>query len=195
MQWIIDNKEWLFGGLGITILGAVFSVFKRNERETQPVALNNTITVSNTISSAYQPVRGSEDSNKKTLDACKNSTRILFIDDDSKFKVVQILRNSGWAHTKTVKDVKSLDCPEIIEADILFVDIQGVGKQLGFADEGLGLADAIKEKFPKKRVVIYSAETKGDRFHSALRNVDSFLAKNADPYEFQQIVEDFALGK
>lgn len=56
MQWIIDNKEWLFGGLGITILGAVFSVFKRNERETQPVALNNTISQEKISKVNSQPI-------------------------------------------------------------------------------------------------------------------------------------------
>lgn len=70
-----------------------------------------------------------------------------------------------------------------------------MGKLLFFADEGLGLADAIKTKYPAKKVIIYSAETKGDRFHKALRNVDTFLAKNADPYEFQQIIENFSLTK
>ena len=65
---------------------------------------------------------------------------------------------------------------------------------MGFHDEGLGLALAIKQKYPKKKVVIYSAETQGDRFHKALREADSFLAKNADPYEFQRLVEEFTIG-
>lgn len=65
---------------------------------------------------------------------------------------------------------------------------------MGFSDEGLGLALAIKKKYPSKKVIIYSAETNGDRFHEALRKADSFLAKNADPYEFQRIVEEFTIG-
>ena len=65
---------------------------------------------------------------------------------------------------------------------------------MGFNDEGLGLALAIKDKYPEKKVIIYSAETNGDRFHEALRKADSFLPKNADPYEFQRIVEEFTLG-
>jgi hypothetical protein len=43
-------------------------------------------------------------------------------------------------------------------------------------------------------VIIYSAETEGDRFHEALRKADSFLAKNADPYQFQRLVEEFTIG-
>jgi hypothetical protein len=47
-------------------------------------------------------------------------------------------------------------------------------------------------KFPNKKVVIYSSQTTGERFHAALRVADHSLAKNADPYEFIQIVDDFS---
>jgi len=87
-----------------------------------------------------------------------------------------------------------LDDRDVVEADILFIDVQGVGVSMGFSDEGLGLALAIKEKYKEKKVIIYSAETEGDRFHEALRKADSFLAKNADPYQFQRLVEEFTIG-
>lgn len=77
------------------------------------------------------------------------------------------------------------------DADIFFVDIQGVGLKLGFRDEGLGLALALKEKYPDKKLVIYSAEPRGERFHKALKKADETLEKNADPYQFQQLVENF----
>jgi hypothetical protein len=80
----------------------------------------------------------------------------------------------------------------VAEADIFFVDIQGVGVRLGFKDEGLGLAGALKDKYPEKKLVIYSAEPRGERFHTAFRKADGALEKNADPYEFQQLVEEFA---
>ena len=131
----------------------------------------------------------------KTLDDYKNETRILFIDDDARFKVAKILVNSGWLHTKLKKDCKTLDDSDIVKSELLFIDVQGVGIELGFADEGLGLALAIKKKYPNKKVIIYSAETQGNRFHEALRSADSFLPKNADPYEFQRIVEEFTIGQ
>jgi len=80
----------------------------------------------------------------------------------------------------------------MLEADILFIDIQGVGKAMKFADEGLGLASAIKNKFPKKKLIIYSAQTTGERFHEALKKADYSLPKNAEPYEFIRLVDDFA---
>jgi DNA-binding NtrC family response regulator len=122
----------------------------------------------------------------------KQKTKILFIDDDTKFKVAKILANSGWINTAIIKDANTLDEPSILDAHILFVDVQGVGVKMSFDSEGLGLALALKEKYPQKKIIIYSAETKGDRFHAALRKADSFLPKNADPYEFQKLVEELS---
>lgn len=122
----------------------------------------------------------------------KNTTKILFIDDEVRFKVVKILQKAGWVHTKLIKDADSIDQVEIREAKIIFVDIQGVGLEITPNEEGLGLALALKTKYPEKKIIIYSAEQTGDRFHKALREVDDFLPKDADPYQFQTIVESFA---
>ena len=121
----------------------------------------------------------------------KNICRILFI-DDGEFDVPDILINSGWKNTKKVDDVESLDSLDIREADIVFVDIAGVGRKLRFSDEGLGLITALKEKYPHKRVVVYSAQRRGNRFHKGLSDADARLAKNADPFQFESLVEKFA---
>jgi hypothetical protein len=199
MSWIIDNKEWLFSGAGVAAFGYVFSLWFR-----KPVAIDlgkNTATNTNNIAINVAERNHSpgekavnDNSQKKSLDEYKNETRILFVDDDARFKVAKILTQSGWVHTKLIKDCKTLDERDVVDAQILFIDVQGVGVAMGFNDEGLGLAFAIKEKYPDKKVIIYSAETKGDRFHEALRKADSFLPKNADPYEFQRIVEEFTVG-
>lgn len=193
LELILQNKEIL--GLFFAALGVIpIFIGKKKDNTVKNSQKNNSIAINNIISTFQNPIANNTQ-NTNDLEKLKNTKKILFIDDDSKFKVVQILINSGWIHTNTIKDVKSIDCTEIVQADILFVDIQGVGKLLSFADEGLGLAAAIKEKYPQKKVVIYSAETKGDRFHKALKKVDSSLPKNADPYEFQQIVEEFSQEK
>lgn len=175
---IVDNKEWLFSGLGIAIITVLWKLF---------------IVVKNNANNNNEKTDENKEINREiSLQKAKEVTHILFIDDDVKFKVVKILKNSGWLNTNLVKDIKSLDANELLNSHIIFVDIQGVGKELGFQDEGLGLAMAIKNKHSLKRVIIYSAESQGDRFHKALKQADSFLAKNADPYEFQQLVEEYA---
>lgn len=160
-----ENYKWLFSGVGVLLFGAIVKVIR------------------NLFFSSRHNLSVAE---------IKNNVFILFIDDDSGFKVAEILKNGGWLQTKLIEDIATLNDIDVKNAHIIFIDVQGVGKNLGFSEEGLGLASALKEYYPLKRVVIYSSETTGDRFHEALRKVDSFLPKNADPYEFQQLVERLA---
>jgi|TARA_B100001063_G_scaffold242729_1_gene271967 hypothetical protein len=206
MDWIETNKEWLFSGVGLAIVSFILTkLFSGTKSDNNPpLQSTNNIDIkiknSNESFAKDKPSETNEEKAtvepviKKTLDDFKNETRILFIDDDMRFKVSKILIRSGWVHTKLIKDCETLDEQDVINASILFIDVQGVGLAMGFNDEGLGLALAIKQKYPQKKVVIYSAETQGDRFHKALREADSFLAKNADPYEFQRLVEEFTIG-
>lgn len=127
---------------------------------------------------------------ERDLDEIKNICKIVFI-DDHQFPVVEILKNAGWLNTRRLKDVMSLDQSEIREAHILFVDIQGVGIKLKFQDQGLGLIVALKQKYPSKKVIAYSAEDQGhvSAFHEGMNLADNRLSKTADPYEFQTLVE------
>lgn len=198
MDWITKNVEWLFSGVGLAICLGAWRLFSGRKPANQDIPHINITNQNNSNESNGKPLSApTQDlkAMKKTIDEYKNETRILFIDDDIKFKVAKILANSGWVHTKLIKDAKSLDDRDLVAAAILFIDVQGVGLVLGFNDEGLGLAEAIKDKYPNKKVIIYSTETQGDRFHKALRKADSFLSKNADPYEFQKIVEEFTMGE
>jgi mRNA-degrading endonuclease HigB of HigAB toxin-antitoxin module len=117
--------------------------------------------------------------------------KIVFVDDKS-FKVVDILKKAGWTYTSWLKDIHSLDIREVAEAHIIFVDIQDVGERLGFKDEGLGLILALRQKYPFKKLVVYSAQRTGDRFHQGFSAADARIAKNADPFEFQSLVEQYS---
>jgi hypothetical protein len=211
MEWIIQHYEWLLGGILIPLVAALISKSwskKKDENNSIPVSISNSDFNSNssTLTSTNSFVVNnnfpgnspfdtsySGKSHEVQIDSAKNKIRILFIDDDTKFKVVTILKKSGWIHTKSIKDISNLDDILIKETDIFFVDIQGVGKALGFKDEGLGLAVALKRKYSNKKLVIYSSESQGDRFHEGLRVADTILSKNAEPYEFQNIVEQYSV--
>lgn len=133
----------------------------------------------------------SSQSSTEDLEKRKRLTNVLFVDDDTKFKIVKILNKAGW-QTKIVKDIQNLDAEIVLNSHILFIDIHGVGTSLGFKDEGLGLAYSLKRKYPLKKIIIYSTESTGDRFHEALRSVDTFLSKNAEPFEFQELIEQYS---
>lgn len=195
--------NWAFGGVGVTVVGFILNLLRKkfllNGEESEKLpkveqgnqqSVNLNIYNGKQVKDEMTEVMANLESDN--LELKKNNTKILFIDDEVRFKVVKILQRAGWIHTKLIKDAESLDQIEINDANIIFVDIQGVGIELNFKEEGLGLASALKNKYPDKKIIIYSAEQKGDRFHRALREVDDFLQKDADPYQFQRIVEDFA---
>lgn len=126
-----------------------------------------------------------------TLEELKNRVRILFIDDKACPKATQLHEQDGWRHVQKIKDVSSISQTELQDAHIIFVDVQGVGKTMDFKDEGLGLIVAIKETYPDKKIVMYSAESQGqiNAFHKAASLVDGRLRKGADLYEFSAITE------
>ena len=44
MQWILDNKEWLFSGLGIVVITIAISLFSKKDKskQTQKSGKNST---------------------------------------------------------------------------------------------------------------------------------------------------------
>jgi len=118
----------------------------------------------------------------------KRSVRVLFIDDDKDFKIVKVLKKMGWDYVKIVTDISSLENASLMEAHVVFVDIQGVGKAMQCSDEGLGLTLAIRRRHPDKKLIIYSAEEEGPRFHDAFQAANYSLKKFVDPIRFEDAI-------
>jgi len=181
----MNNYQWIFSGIGVLVLGYVINFLVKKKKSE---GINNSITINNNVTSELTK----EENSPETEERIKGKTKILFIDDNhTDFKIVSILKRMGWINTKSVKDIIDLDDPKVVEADIIFVDINGVGTTM-FDDQGLGLASALKNRHKKKKIIIYSAETTGDRFHKALREVDDCLSKDAEPFQFSSLIEEFA---
>lgn len=193
INWISNNYQWLFSGAGIVILSFFIGRFmKRKKAQTD----HTTITPLMQQKQEVVVNVGTDKASKASLATAnqpadiKAKTHILFVDDED-FTVVKLLRNAGWTNTKLKRKISNVDDPAIIDAHIIFVDIVGVCDDL-FKDEGLGLARALKEKYPGKKIIIYSGETQGDRFDRTLRMVDECLPKNAEFYQFLSLVDQFA---
>ena len=187
----MEELRWIFSGVGVLAISGLYwwwktrvqskAKFKTSLAELydeKSVAMDSTLGGPRSVSPSPQR---------------KSEVGVLFVDDDTKFKVVSILRGHGWVNTRIIKDVSSLEMAEVISADIFFVDIQGVGKALQFRDEGLGLVVALKKKYPMKKVVIYSAEAGVNAFHLAFKMADDRISKDADPYEFIEVVERLSM--
>lgn len=203
INWIIENKEWLFSGLGITIIAFVVKkLFTQNNRseDKQTQSQSNSQTQNVTINMAQPfvaPIKSvgeeKEDSPALTIEGIKAQTNILFIDDDKEFKIVPILKKAGWKNTSFFPnaDVRDTNAERIRKAHIIFVDIIGVGKTL-YEDEGLGLVVDLKKKYPQKKVVIYSAIPEHKLFHEAIKLADDQIPKNSQPAVFVSLIETLA---
>lgn len=180
--------------LGFTVLRLLKST---NEGINPNKSINNKQNINETLKEEEKGTDKKEKSysqsdREASLDSLKLKKKILFIDDDKNFNVVKILKDSGWKYTRTVTDIKTLDMPVVKESDMIFVDINGVGKLLGL-ENGLDLALMLKQKYHEKKVVIYSANKNNDSFHKAWDLCDYKLEKNALPYQFQNLVEEYSL--
>lgn len=191
LEWLKQN-EVLSGAAAVLLTGLGFLVkrwlFNDNKSSLpNPAGQQHPIVINN---SNAQQVGGAVSSSQLGPQVRSRAhLRILFIDDDTRFKVVKIMKQAGWPNVSIRKDIRDLEEPEVKDTDVFFIDIHGVGRALDFADGGLGLTLAIKAKYPEKKVVLYSAQTDGDRFHKALKKADGSLAKNAEPYEFITLLE------
>lgn len=194
----LDTSEKLISSIagGIAIIAAVIGWLRRSRknasREEPPTSTNsnvNNININVGNKPDVGPMAGAAaDMLDRSVQSLKRNANILFVDDDKEFKMFNILRKMGWEHTRQIVDVSSLEAPTLVEAHIVFVDIQGVGKAMHYKDEGLGLALAIKRRHPAKGVVIYSAEEHGARFHDALQEADAALPKTAEPIRFENTI-------
>lgn len=181
LTWLRSNVEWVFSGIGVSVATVALGLWRKE----RPEAMNSSsVTTSNhqTVNVNVSPAPLEKPQNVGKVKS-KASVSILFIDDDVKFQVVNILKRNGWTNTKIIKDVISLEQPDVASADIFFVDIQGVGVSLGFKDQGLGLVIALRKTYPLKKIVIYSAEN-ANAFHAAFGQANEKISKDADPYEF-----------
>ncbi len=190
LNFLSSNKEWLFSGIGgSAIIGSVAYIFKTKQdpkkTQTQTVSQNVTVNVNSEKEASTKAL------NTKSID--KESISILFIDDQT-FDYINNLKNAGYINVRRIRNVKQIDCPEIINANVIFVDVNGVGTNLFPKEQGLGVAKAIKKRFGNsKNVYLYSASHQP--LSSDFNILDGVMSKNADPYEFINLIENIRHSK
>lgn len=201
-NWIAENKEWLFGGIGISIFsGCGYLINKfvfKNEDKKEDKIVRSQVNNQNVTINVAQPSTTSNTSNPEkkenttilTIDGIKAQTNILFIDDDKKFKIVSILRKAGWKNTSFFPNpnVTDINAEKIRNAHIIFVDIKGVGTTM-YNNEGLDLVVDLKKKYPEKKVVMYSSVQEHSLFHEAINMADDRISKNSQPAIFASAIE------
>ena len=120
----------------------------------------------------------------------KLNTRVLFVDHDANCRYAAMIINAGWISTKISADISNFDASDVFEAHGIFVNAEGVGAGF-FYDQGYGLAVALKEKYPAKKIVIYGVDGRPDIFLKTARGVDAYIPKGAQAYDFVKLLEGF----
>lgn len=116
----------------------------------------------------------------------KENGCILFVDDEN-FPVVENLKSSGW-NVEKVDDIINIQDDKVKRSHIIFVDYQGVGKQLSEQNQGLGLIKALRDHYSdKKRIILYTGQSLP--IDEKLKWAHNFLYKNSETYEFISLIE------
>lgn len=122
----------------------------------------------------------------------KDNVNILFV-DDLDMPVVESLKKANFK-VKKVKDLKDVDDAEVKNAQIIFVDFDGVGKFVSPQHQGAGLVKELKIKYGKsKYIVLYTAQPTlpTDTAMNSLFNIaDARMRKDSDVTDFTEQIRE-----
>ena len=104
----------------------------------------------------------------------KKNVKIVFLDDEG--YDTELLKNLGYLDVHKMYKFTSLD--DFEKYDIIFCDINGIGREIDEVYQGAAVAKKIKEAFPTKIVVILSAKEQLLTFNSYYEYVDDVMYKN-----------------
>lgn len=126
-----------------------------------------------------------------TTDDIKARVRILFVDDKDDFPIITMLRNIGY-QVEYLSDIVDFDAKPVKYADIVFLDINGVGVAMKFKNQGMGLCGALRDYYGNaKKLILYSGETEGSIFDKDAKKADATLPKDSDLYQFISYITQY----
>lgn len=126
-----------------------------------------------------------------TTDDIKARVRILFVDDKDDFPIITMLKNIGY-HVEYLSDIVDFDAKPVKYADIVFLDINGVGVAMKFKNQGMGLCGALRDYYGNaKKLILYSGETEGSIFDKDAKKADATLPKDSDLYQFISYITQY----
>ena len=118
------------------------------------------------------------------LPTLKAITKILVLDDDD-FAFMESLRRSEFS-IEHRQDIQALS--DVAEYDIIMCDIRGVGKFLNSQYEGAYLVKKIKEKYPNKIVISYTANDYTPDYQQYLQYADAIIPKGTSLEDWDSLL-------
>ena len=133
---------------------------------------------------------------KVTIEEIRKRARLLVI-DDGEFPYMPLFQHDGYNIDKW-NDVDDLSKLESGFADIIMLDLQGVGRQLS-SEQGLGVLRHLRETRPAQLIIAYSSADWPLDSQEFFKQADAVLPKGSDYVVFKRQVdtlleERFSLG-
>lgn len=117
----------------------------------------------------------------------KKNVKILFLDDEG--YDVELLKNLGYLDVQKMYKYEKMD--DFQKYDIIFCDINGIAKELDEVYQGAALAKLIKQTYPDKIVVIFSAKQQYLSFNYFNDYVDDVIFKNIPTSELADKIDNY----
>lgn len=131
------------------------------------------------------------ENNRTTIDNVslkdRKNIKILFIDDEG-FDI-EPLKKIGFLDVNKVYEYTKIEDYE--KYDIIFCDINGIGKEINEKYQGAALAIIIKRTYPDKIVIIFSAKQQYLDMHEYSKYVDEIKAKNIQISDLAALLDKY----
>lgn len=115
----------------------------------------------------------------------------ILVLDDSGFPQLPILEKLGYKDIVVQEEYVDID--QFLPYDIIFCDINGVAYDLDPVYQGAALAKQIKEVYPNKVVIIFSAVAQHLDFTEYYAAVDATIKKSMNGNEFSKEIDKWII--
>lgn len=116
----------------------------------------------------------------------RRKVEILFV-DDAELPILESLRLQRFNIEHKI-DIASIN--DVAGYDIILCDIRGVGQKFNSDKEGAYLIKQIKEMYPEKRIIAYTASTYDPSYNQYLELADNVIVKGVTSEVWAEIIDD-----
>jgi len=132
-------------------------------------------------------IKISETVRKERIYDLRKKTDVLVIDDEG-FEPQRFLEQNHYRLTKK-DDIENIR--DVSEYSIILCDIRGVGRKLSESFEGAFVIKEIKDNYPEKAVIAYTASQYDPNYNLYLQRADVVLQKSISMEEWLDILDQY----
>lgn len=111
---------------------------------------------------------------KERIQDLRKKTDVLVIDDEG-FEPKEFLESNNYRLTSKT-DIDNVK--DVSEYSIILCDIRGIGKRISSSYEGAFVIKEIKDNYPEKAVIAYTASQYDPSYNAYLQRADEVVQKS-----------------